>query len=94
MLLGPLLTCIGYRESITRGSGQQYLKGVKNFPKAELEQVLDHLLRIVNILSYDLGCWSREEFVNLLERLVPRLGHEEDLVKPANDSDTAVEPEG
>ena len=35
-----------------------------------------------------------EDDVDLLERLVLRLGHEEDLVEPAEDGDAAVEAEG
>lgn len=59
----------------------------------ESQQVVRRLLDVLPVLGDDLAGGPGEDEVDLLERLVLGLRHEEHLVKPTEDGDAAVEAE-
>lgn len=59
-----------------------------------MAQIANHHGRALDVLAHDGGRRPREELVDLLEGLVLGLGHEEDLVEPADGGDAAIETQG
>jgi hypothetical protein len=66
----------------------------ENLPPPARKKVFSRDHGTPKVLSDQLTRGLTENNVNLLERLVLRLGHEQNLVEPANDSDTAIESKG
>lgn len=58
-----------------------------------MQQVVGNTCGALRVLLDKLACGLHEQLVNLLERLVLSLVHEEDLVEPADHRNTAVEAE-
>ena len=58
--------------------------------KSETEEIVGGLLDVLPVLSDELAGGLREDEVDLLEGLVLGLGHEEQLVEPADEGNTAV----
>lgn len=59
-----------------------------------MRQITDDLGSLLHVLLNDHRSRLREELVDLLERLVLGLRHEDDLVEPAQHGNTTVETEG
>ena len=70
------------------------LDGRKDPGEPKVEQIAGSLGGLPEILGDELAGGLSEDEVDLLEGLVLGLGHEEDLVEPAEDGDAAVEAEG
>lgn len=67
--------------------------GRKDLREPEMGEIARRLGDGAQVLPHELGSRLAEEDIDLLERLVLRLGHEQQLVKPTQDRDPAVEPE-
>ena len=62
----------------------------KHLPKPQMQQITRHLHRALRILPNQLPRRLLEKLVNLLQRLVLGLRHEEDLVEPAQHRNAPV----
>jgi len=62
----------------------------KHLPKPQMQQITRHLHRALRILTNQLPRRLLEKLVNLLQRLVLGLRHEEDLVEPAQHRNAPV----
>lgn len=68
-------------------------RGAEDALPPKVDEVAHRLGDALEVLAHELGRRLAEEDVDLLERLVLRLRHEEQLVEPAEHGDAAVEAE-
>lgn len=66
----------------------------KHLFESEADEIVGRLLDVLPVLGDQLARGLREDEVDLLERLVLGLGHEEQLVEPTDKGDAAVETGG
>lgn len=66
----------------------------KHLPPASMENVADSLLAACDILPDKLAGWLVKDEIDLLKSFIFGLWHEEDLIKPSNHGDTAIEAKG
>jgi hypothetical protein len=60
----------------------------KDLLESETEQIVGGFFDVLPVLGHKLAGGLREDNVDLLERFVLGLGHEEELIKPAHKSDS------